>query len=139
MPDRYEKPLDFGPTVPVGESVFLERVRFSAQRMLSSQMMASIELKTWEEFEAQRMVAELRTEVMGAHRSVTYDLDELRPASWWQALKSEHFPRWALERWPIKNKTIVRRVVVDLRALWPDAPLPKKHFGDALLTYQGPR
>lgn len=28
------------------------------------------------------------------------------PADWWQAFKERWFPDWALERWPVRNRTI---------------------------------
>jgi hypothetical protein len=49
------------------------------------------------------------------------------PENWWEHLKHDKFPAWALKRWPVKY----RQVTVSFRVLYPDykPQLPEKYYG----------
>lgn len=40
---------------------------------------------------------------------------EAFPASWWQAWKQDHAPRWVVERWPVR----MRRFEVTIQEIYP--------------------
>lgn len=44
------------------------------------------------------------------------------PADWWQAVKQRWFPKWALERWPVKMK------VYDAAVILPKVPVVRPEY-----------
>lgn len=55
---------------------------------------------------AMRLVAYLAANTV--HREV--EASERVPCSWWDGFKLAWFPRWALRRWPAKERTVEREV-----------------------------
>jgi len=44
------------------------------------------------------------------------------PANWWEHFRQTYLPAWILSRWPIKQRTIVRRADVTKFAAYPKLP-----------------
>lgn len=99
------------------QQVFLERIRFHLQRMVSECELHSLSdaemyarIDPW----AKGIVFGLEVAVPG--RKVTEheatDRFEFRaPADWWQALRERWFPKWWLKKWPVKYRVETKEVV----------------------------
>lgn len=121
---------------PVGEhsDLLLERLRHVASVHLSSAVVESLELRQIEEMLYDRLVMQLRAEILG-HRLVQEEAEEhLRlvvtaPATWWDSLKRDVLPRlgragrWYLRRHPVRITASVVRESMRVRfAEWATFP-----------------
>jgi hypothetical protein len=52
--------------------------------------------------------------------SKTVKLEIKVPTSWWQHLKQDHFPQWAVKKWPVRYKTESKSYQFDVKALFPE-------------------
>lgn len=87
----------------------LERLRHYAAVMIDENDLASDLQGSMIEWTARRMVESFATQLCGVitvwgcrthTERVTY------PEDWWQAFKQRWLPRWALRRWPVRQRTI---------------------------------
>lgn len=67
----------------------------------------------------------LRRTVGTVRHEVTFEC----PASWWQALKAEHAPAWIRRRWPVRMRTEVRTVNVELYDVFPESKMIVPELG----------
>jgi hypothetical protein len=54
------------------------------------------------------------------HKELALDLSVSYPRDWWEALKDRWFPRWALQRWPVRLTTVERRGKIRAASILPD-------------------
>ena len=44
------------------------------------------------------------------------------PKTWWQMFKQEHFPKWLLTRFPVKEDVFIKRYRFTKHAVYPELP-----------------
>lgn len=104
------------------EQFLLALVKARAERWLSGQALATLDVNTHLERAADATLIELSAEIWAHEENVAFEFEEIRPASWWEHLKQRHFPRWAERRWPVRYRRSKRVVSVNLQGLFPEAP-----------------
>jgi len=112
----------FTTSSPIHSQLIEPIVLESARARLAGELLESLSIRQTEDFARDQLVLSLRSLAWAQHETAIYEFEEARMASWWQHFKRSHFPAWALQRWPVRYVTWQRRICVNLRALWPDAP-----------------
>lgn len=80
---------------------FLDIVEFWASSKIDERLInpnnTTLDLRA--AMEARGLIVELK-----AYTAVLYhpDLSVKYPENWWQAFKEQYFPKWALQKWPVK-------------------------------------
>lgn len=69
----------------------------------------------------------------------TVKLEVVYPATWWQALKHQYFPKWALKWWPVKNAIVTQEHIFETTVVYPDIPFPAHRKVLLLNVKTGPR
>lgn len=92
-------------------------------RLDRAEMRFGIDLREWEEYEMGAMIRQLDFYVAQERRLVKNSISV--PADWWAALKFRWFPRWWLERWPVKMTTI--ETIVEHYHTCPHINIPPHH------------
>lgn len=111
------------------EEKILERYKFIAQHIINEKLAGllypediDVRINTYLNPVCDEVAIQIRALIYG--EKLDTKLVEY-PADWWQAFKAQYFPRWALKRWPVKNKVI--RFEID--AIYPNVSFPKLHRG----------
>jgi len=99
--------------------VVLEKVRLAAEQKIGAYTLHSMRVDQLSQLYgdvAYRLSAMVLTEALRPNEKsiltaefdqwVTQDVQVFYdvPASWWQHFKEQHFPQWALKRWPVKTE-----------------------------------
>ncbi len=106
--------MNFPDQLPIRSAVF-EKIRMYAEQSLALEypgVLQNMEMEARVDHMTRRLVLSLRSVCCG--KTVErIDVEAKYPADWWEAFKERWFPKWALQRWPVKYKTIsVHRDVV---------------------------
>jgi hypothetical protein len=120
------------------ETVVFDMVKLAISRQLTGEALASLRVDLHEDFARDLFnVRALWSTVADVPRLIEYPVIEWEPASWFQMFKRQHFPVWAVRRWPIRTKSHTRIVLLRLRQLYPEAPAPA-NFGRPIVTFADP-
>lgn len=57
------------------------------------------------------------------------------PANWWEHFKSQYFPQWALNRWPVQMKSETQELVCEATRSYPNLPLPEEYKKGAFIKF----
>lgn len=100
----------------VQNKVVLEQLKFYAVSMIRQKGLTlnNIKLDINDEysFMAGDLAMTLSAMVMGEKQTVQL---EKVPLNWWEHLKERWYPNWAIDRWPVKTRSIM----VDTQVLYP--------------------
>jgi hypothetical protein len=125
------------------ETVVMETVRAAISKQLSGMALASLKLDSSWLFERDLFNVRAMWDTMAdVPKVVAYPVVDREPSSWFQMLKRQHFPNWAVRRWPIRTKSHKRTVIFELQKLYPDAPAPADygrpifHFAHPVEVYR---
>jgi hypothetical protein len=98
------------------ERIMLERFKFGVRHMALQedlQFLSDVDIEYMTDSIARNVVYNFRAEVMGQK------LDQIKhPADWKEAFKERWFPKWLLEKYPVRYKRY------DIKALYPQIKLP---------------
>lgn len=86
--------------------VMLERIQLALQYDVSRHVIDNLDLDMRIAMLSDigdKMALTLRAEIYGERMK---DVALQEPATWWEMLKRDHFPAWALSRWPVKYAKI---------------------------------
>lgn len=95
-------------TTPVGFEHFAD---YHLTRAVSRHELRYTHFRSYLEHHMDAMVIELKKEVFGRCLEVEERSCVSVPASGWQHLKQDYFPRWFKRRWPVKMKAIPVKIV----------------------------
>lgn len=71
---------------------------------------------------ADRLRVTMRLHLLGKQETRWEDVRW--PQTWWQMLKAQYAPQWALRRWPIRYES--KRIQVDYQAVCPHLPFDSR-------------
>lgn len=83
------------------------------------------------------MVIEVHRQLYGreVHSHRRTELGEHVPEDWWQAFKERWFPKWALRRWPARQRFIEKKVTHKVIRVCPHLTLPPNRREHAIFLY----
>jgi hypothetical protein len=119
-------------TSAVYKDVVLERIRSYASSVFSGHALQSLELSQENMVEQYGHVLRLMVEELGEYvenreKTVSFSY----PDGWFQMFKQKYFNAWLKERFPIRMKTVKRKVVFKKAAVYPKFPqaFPPDKYG----------
>lgn len=99
------------------QDYILEQVVLGMSRHFGFTSIDSV--KTQIDVFSNHFVAQVKASVFGNAETVSDSLDIQVPASWFQQLKQDCFPKWLLHIFPVRHKTISVPVKIDLQRYYP--------------------
>jgi hypothetical protein len=129
-------------SIPYNE-ILLDRVKLTGQTALSSEMLSKMELGSYMDYLADRLVLQLQTEVL-SHKVAdsTYTMRVPIPSSPWQHFKYKHRERWwmrlLIKRSPIDYTNKEGVVTLSKAHRFPESTLRyPDHLGKVVIVEQG--
>jgi hypothetical protein len=108
--------------------VALEPLKMGLQVALDEEFMFPTDVEFYHHEVMRRTIMEIRAEVYGNKlKNIKY------PANWKEAFKERWFPKWLLEKYPVKYK------VYDAWALYPDLKLPRDTYKPVIHFMEMPK
>jgi hypothetical protein len=102
-------------------TALLEKLRFESRAELS---VSGIEFDLTYDIcknEVPRLIVRLNKNIWTEQiQDETVTLEVETPATWWQHLKQDLFPKWAIKRWPVKMIKKEKKHTFKTHALFPE-------------------
>lgn len=74
-----------------------------------------------------RVCYRIHHSIMGSKATEEYEVEFEEPINLWQYTK-RYLPNWFTKRYPVKNNTIIKKIKVDCRAVFPELPSIEDRF-----------
>lgn len=108
----------------IKKDVTLERLKVTVQKVLTGHVLMTTELESCRNEVINDLVFRLKAELMAEKledrkQTVTFEF----PKSWWQHFKQEYFPKWLLNRFPVKLTSCEKTVIFKRYATYPELPV----------------
>jgi len=85
------------------DKITLEKIQFGIQQRISSALMDDMRFETIEDVTMQSIIKQLTFYLWGNKVNVEeYDTAKVYPATMWEELKRDFWPRWLRRRFPIR-------------------------------------
>lgn len=123
--DTQNRIEDVANELHVDEKV-LHRLDLAVRRECTLEGIQDVNLGVWADGFGRTIVVELRVNIWSEKLATN---QVFHPDDWWEAFKDRWFPRWYLDRWPVKYRVHI----FDMRALFPEYRAPHPSLGPHVL------
>lgn len=101
----------------------LEKLKDGMQQRLSREFLhRNIRFDAIEDFLTNDIVIRVEKEFFGHRRNDIVKVEFYTPKSWWQHLKEDCFPKFILNKLPVKYKKTIKKVELNRTWDFPDIP-----------------
>lgn len=100
--------------------IILSKIKFRMQRRVGELAMKSLSVELFTDFIVDGFMHEISINILGQHNVQIYREYYYTPKNWWQHLKMDWFPKWLLEKFPVKFQRNEHKITIDHIALLPE-------------------
>ena len=111
------------------KELVLEKVKFGLNEYISKSQMEDIRIEKIEDLITDNIIYKIRGYLMGEKlREEKRNWKIKYPSYWWQMFKEQHFPKWLINKFPIKYIIKRRNVTFEIYELYPQFPIVRPNW-----------